>query len=70
MLLNNVLYNHQLLIENLKSDHLLKCNMIDGTVKPVLSGHLKIDKTKVLMKNGFVCLFDLILYIPSTIFLL
>ena len=22
------------------------------TVKPVLSGHLKIDKTKVLMENG------------------
>ena len=22
------------------------------TVKPVLSGHLEIDKTKVLMKNG------------------
>ena len=22
------------------------------TVKPVLNGHLKIDKTKVLMKNG------------------
>ena len=25
---------------------------IDNTVKPVLSGHFKIDKTKVLMKNG------------------
>ena len=23
-----------------------------NTVKPVLSGHLKIDKTKVLMENG------------------
>ena len=28
-------------------------NMLIGyTVKPVLSGHLKIDKTKVLMTNG------------------
>ena len=26
--------------------------MILITVKPVLSGHLKIDKTKVLMENG------------------
>ena len=26
----------------------IKC----GTVKPVLSGHSKIDKTKVLMANG------------------
>ena len=25
---------------------------MDNTVKPVLSGHLKIDKTKVLMENG------------------
>ena len=24
----------------------------ENTVKPVLSGHLKIDKTKVLMENG------------------
>ena len=24
----------------------------DNTVKPVLSGHLKIDKTKILMTNG------------------
>ena len=23
-----------------------------NTIKPVLSGHLKIDKTKVLMENG------------------
>ena len=26
--------------------------IMDNTVKPVLSGHLKIDKTKVLMENG------------------
>ena len=25
---------------------------ISNTVKPVLSGHLKIDKTRVLMENG------------------
>ena len=25
---------------------------LESTVKPVLSGHLKIDKTKVLMENG------------------
>ena len=25
---------------------------LESTVKPVLSGHLKIDKTKVFMKNG------------------
>ena len=28
-----------------------KCKF-DNTVKPVLSGHLKIDKTPVLMENG------------------
>ena len=27
-------------------------SLIPSTVKPVLSGHLKIDKTKVLMENG------------------
>ena len=26
--------------------------MSSGTVKPVLSGHSKIDKTKILMTNG------------------
>ena len=26
--------------------------MIESTVKPVLSGHSKIDKTKILMTNG------------------
>ena len=36
----------------------LPCNMASMspspiyTVKPVLSGHLKIDKTKILMTNG------------------
>ena len=28
------------------------CTEIDYTVKPVLSGHSKIDKTKILMTNG------------------
>ena len=27
-------------------------NLSQHTVKPVLSGHLKIDKTKILKKNG------------------
>ena len=27
-------------------------NIMDNTVKPVLSGHSKIDKTKILMING------------------
>ena len=29
-----------------------KACSLDGTVKPVLSSHLKIDKTKVLMTNS------------------
>ena len=28
------------------------CKELSNTVKPVLSGHAKIDKTKVLMTNG------------------
>ena len=39
--------------------HLIKDCIILCTVKPVLSGHSKIDKTKILMTNGFVCLFAL-----------
>ena len=31
-----------------------------STVKPVLSGHLKIDKTKVLMVNGSLMKVDLL----------
>ena len=33
-----------------KNDH--EIIKLHGTVKPVLSSHLKIDKTKVLMENG------------------
>ena len=28
------------------------CPLCKATVKPVLSGHSKIDKTKILMTNG------------------
>ena len=31
-----------------------------STVKPVLNGHLKIDKTKVLMVNGSLMKVDLL----------
>ena len=31
---------------------LFTCNFDGYTVKPVLSGHLKKDKTEVLMENG------------------
>ena len=31
-----------------------RATVSDNTVKPVLSGHLKIDKTNVLMKNGIL----------------
>ena len=30
----------------------MDCLRFDGTVKPALSGHLNIDKTKVLTENG------------------
>ena len=39
-------------IEN-KNKTTVKTNNLD-TRKPVLSGHLKIDKTKVLMENGSI----------------
>ena len=35
-----------------ENTHSLVTILTNSTVKPVLSSHLKIDKTKVLMENG------------------
>ena len=37
-----------------------------GTVEPVLSGHSKIDKTKILLPNGSLMLYLFALYPKST----
>ena len=45
-----------MMIENIKKDHKQRSNTMgsakDTTVKPVLSGHSKIEKKKVLKTNG------------------
>ena len=46
-------FNMWVIVRNFQNPKLQNSNFKTySTVKPVLSGHLKIDKTKVLMENG------------------
>ena len=46
------LYRHQYFILKNEKEKQHKIKKLEYTVKPVLSDHLKIDKTKVLKTNG------------------